>query len=195
MQPNYRPDGWLGILLGARIFIDFTKYAFEVSMEKLRKEIMQGDGFKKFQLELKSNWKKVENLNSITKFMSQKSSEKQTVRNAVAAIAKDACSTSKPAAVIEPKSSDVAKESSKNWSKEKVQEWLKDQEIDPNIIEKFKEFNGEMLCELNSIRTTASEYFYTEVSQQNKIDLNKVVKFSNAIRKLTFWKEDQQQLQ
>ena len=67
-----------------------------------------------------------------------------------------------------------------------IQEWFKEQNIDSNIIEKFKDFNGEMLCELNIIRNTASEYFYAEVSQQNKIDLNKIVQFSNALRKLTF---------
>ena len=182
MQPSYKPDGWLGILLGAKIFIDFTKYTFDVSMEKLKREIMQSDGFKQFQLELKaSNWKKVENLSSITKFMSQLSTSDKQTSCAVA-------STSKPVTIAESPIN-VAKgveSSAKAWSKEKIQEWFKEQNIDSNIIEKFKDFNGEMLCELNIIRNTASEYFYAEVSQQNKIDLNKVVQFSNALRKLTF---------
>jgi hypothetical protein len=39
MQPDFMPDGWLGILLGAKMYIDFPKYGFEKSMDKLIGEI------------------------------------------------------------------------------------------------------------------------------------------------------------
>lgn len=36
VQPAYRPDGWLGIMLGARIYLDFSgKYPFEKKFEEL----------------------------------------------------------------------------------------------------------------------------------------------------------------
>jgi hypothetical protein len=47
VQTNYKPDGWLGLLLGAKIFIDFAKSSFDDAMDKLKNEI-------KLQLNLKS---------------------------------------------------------------------------------------------------------------------------------------------
>ncbi|KAL8606718.1 hypothetical protein ACOMHN_018752 [Nucella lapillus] len=40
METNYQPDGWLGILLGTKLFIDFSgKYPFEKKAEALVKEV------------------------------------------------------------------------------------------------------------------------------------------------------------
>ena len=39
MKPNYRPDGWLGILVSGKIYIDFPKLGFEIGYEKLINEI------------------------------------------------------------------------------------------------------------------------------------------------------------
>lgn len=130
-------------------------------MEKLKKEICQEPTYKKNQSNQSKNWKILENnvkTNAITKYLSQTTNEK--------------AATNEP---ISPK----------DWPKEKVQEWLKTQDIDPSIITLVKEFNGEMICELNAIRNTASEYFYSSISQHNKIELNEVVRFSNILRKFS----------
>ncbi|KAL3892321.1 hypothetical protein ACJMK2_004537 [Sinanodonta woodiana] len=40
MENGYIPDGWLGFLLGAKLFIDFSgKYPFETKITELKKEI------------------------------------------------------------------------------------------------------------------------------------------------------------
>ena len=39
MQRRYRPDGWLGMLLGARLYIDFAKHDFETAYAMLMKEL------------------------------------------------------------------------------------------------------------------------------------------------------------
>lgn len=40
MQKKYRPDGWLGIILGAKLYFDFSgKYPFEKSFTGLLKEL------------------------------------------------------------------------------------------------------------------------------------------------------------
>ena len=41
MQLNYKPDGWLGLVLGSKIFIDFMKYPFEESFAKLKHELKE----------------------------------------------------------------------------------------------------------------------------------------------------------
>lgn len=40
MEKGYSPDGWLGFLLGAKLFYEFSgKYPFEKKMEELLKEV------------------------------------------------------------------------------------------------------------------------------------------------------------
>ena len=39
MQKGYKPDGWLGIILGSRIFIDFTKLEFNKAMIDLKRNL------------------------------------------------------------------------------------------------------------------------------------------------------------
>ncbi len=39
LQNSYRPDGWLGFILGSKIYIDFTKYSFEECSSRLQKEL------------------------------------------------------------------------------------------------------------------------------------------------------------
>ncbi|CAF0972896.1 unnamed protein product [Didymodactylos carnosus] len=38
-QSKYKADGWLGFLCGSRLYIDFTKYDFQIAFDRLIKEI------------------------------------------------------------------------------------------------------------------------------------------------------------
>lgn len=39
MKPSYRPDGWLGIIVSGKIYIDFPKLGFDTAYEKLKSEM------------------------------------------------------------------------------------------------------------------------------------------------------------
>lgn len=39
LQAKYKPDGWLGLLLGTRFYVDFTKNDFQWNMQRLMNEI------------------------------------------------------------------------------------------------------------------------------------------------------------
>ena len=39
MRRGYRPDGWLGFLVGSRLYIDFGRFDFKIAVEKLLNEI------------------------------------------------------------------------------------------------------------------------------------------------------------
>lgn len=39
MQQNYKPDGWLGIILGSKIFVNFTKYDYQECLKRTNHEI------------------------------------------------------------------------------------------------------------------------------------------------------------
>ena len=51
----YKPGGWLGIILGARIFIDFTKYEMEECIKRLNAELKQFTEVKQEILEVKAS--------------------------------------------------------------------------------------------------------------------------------------------
>ncbi len=40
MQSDYMPDGWLGIILGSKIYINFTKYPLQECIKRLKDEVM-----------------------------------------------------------------------------------------------------------------------------------------------------------
>ena len=67
-------------------------------------------------------------------------------------------------------------------TKEQVKEWLVHSNIDKSIAKEISEFDGEMLAELKLIQDKAPEYFYQNISQNNKIKLSEVVKFSQKLR-------------
>jgi hypothetical protein len=39
MQANYKADGWLGIIIGSTVYIDFTKSSFYAAFSRLVREI------------------------------------------------------------------------------------------------------------------------------------------------------------
>ncbi|CAF2606175.1 unnamed protein product [Rotaria sp. Silwood2] len=39
MRPGYKPDGWLGFMIGSRVYVDFGRYDFDTACEKLMIEI------------------------------------------------------------------------------------------------------------------------------------------------------------
>ena len=39
MRPGYRPDGWLGFMIGSRIYVDFGRFDFDTACDKLITEI------------------------------------------------------------------------------------------------------------------------------------------------------------
>lgn len=43
MEPGYTPDGWLGIVLGSKLWMDFRKEP-TVGIKQLVKEIAKGEG-------------------------------------------------------------------------------------------------------------------------------------------------------
>ena len=39
LQSKYKPNGWLGMLVGTRLYIDFTKLDFQTNVRRLINEI------------------------------------------------------------------------------------------------------------------------------------------------------------
>ena len=39
MQRHYKPDGWLGFILGEKFYVDFSKFEFRRAYEMLKEQI------------------------------------------------------------------------------------------------------------------------------------------------------------
>ena len=138
LQEKYKPDGWLGILLGAKIFIDFKKFSFDECSKRLKYELEK----------ICSNNIKIDTSKENEKKMPRKSHSIQS------------------------------------WSVAEVQCWLAKNGICEDITALLRNFDGEMLANLNAIRLTAPDYFFASVSKNNKIDLFSVVKFNKDFSNL-----------
>jgi hypothetical protein len=138
MQSDYQPDGWLGIILGSKIFVNFKKYPFEECMRRLMVEL--------------------------------RPISEQPIKNEVFPTTTN---------IIKPEQIDL-----KNWSVDDVQSWCSKYKFNSDIRKMVREFNGELLIQLNEIKKQSSDYFYTSISHNNKIDLISVVYFTNEFQKL-----------
>lgn len=71
-----------------------------------------------------------------------------------------------------------------SWNENDVRDWLTRHQIDQEIQKIIRNFNGAMLMQLNSVKKTAPDYFYTAISKNNQIELFAVLKFSIEFEKL-----------
>jgi hypothetical protein len=158
MQVGYKPDGWLGLLLGAKIFIDFTKYPFQEAMDKLSMELSQ---------QLKSKSKKLSSVVSASNL----SSAQQSVNTAGFSRMKSSGSSDKISLIG-------------GWSNDQVCKWLAENKCSEKIRAELKRFDGKMLCELGRMRYAAPEYFYRSMEKRCAIDFFDLVYFSSLLASL-----------
>lgn len=81
MQKGYKPNGWLGLVAGTKIYIDFTKNTFEESMKLLEQQISLQTGIGNFDkkqstraLKIGQNFKNDENMQQFNNTQNQNSS-------------------------------------------------------------------------------------------------------------------------
>ena len=152
------------MLLGSRIFVDFSKYSFDEAMSRLKKELSQI-----FNQELLTT-------QTISNQLTTSIKPDQTQQLQSTNMIVNGTGETKP---VENMTVTV-----KQWDNAKVKKWLSEIAVDRSISNELRNFDGEMLEELNSIREKASEYFYKSISKNNQVDLSQVTRFSKQLRKL-----------
>ena len=128
------------MILGAKIYVDFSKYSFDESINRLKKEINQS-------LSIKNVLNDAITKNQKSEMLSQQTSLSE-------------------------------------WNKEMINNWLLENDIDSLIQAKLKNFNGEMLLELNELKKSAPDYFYNSFSSHVKPELESLIKFTCCLKKL-----------
>lgn len=148
--------------MGSRIFVDFSKYPFDEAMSRLKKELSQIFNQELLTTQTISN----QLTTSIKPDQTQQLQNTNMIVNGTG------------------ETKLVENMTVKQWDNAKVKKWLSEIAVDRSISSELRNFDGEMLEELNSIREKASEYFYKSISKNYQVDLSQVTRFSKQLRKL-----------
>ncbi|XP_076437546.1 uncharacterized protein LOC143276783 isoform X2 [Babylonia areolata] len=167
MQQGYRPDGWLGMILGAKLFYDFSgKYSFESRIEGLLKAVAQISG------------KAMEG---------EETTDGKTVQAGETAAVKPRTEVEKPivpqstsgqrAAPVRVRS--VNTEKIKAWAAADVKSWLKKFGLDGTELERL---TGKEVAFLYNLRAEAPEFFFKTLDKKLHIStLSGLMSFTDAL--------------
>lgn len=159
MQQTYKPDGWLGIILGSKIFIDFTKYDFDECTKRLMKEIVA-------VFSQKYSFEKDLSLEESSQLGSRGSSS----------------SSANLSALITSLNSELNTET--DWTENDVDKWLMEKKFNSFIIESIRPSDGKLLYSMFKMFETAPESFYSSLNRNGHITLRELVYFSTELKNL-----------
>ena len=170
MQKGYHNvDGWLGFIIGDKIFIDFTKYSFDESVKRLKNQI---------------------NLITNHKPDPQPPVTQSTITKSEPLAAE--LDTKVIKLVINGAGGDQNKPNSKclqidKWTESEVKNWFMQSKLNDSFIYKsLCPCTGELLTQLHQIQLYAPEFFFKSISNNdlNINDLKDVANFSIHLKKL-----------
>ena len=186
MEKGYQPDGWLGIILGLKIFIDFTKYEITECFKRLEKEIdnlvkngkiPKPEKVKNPLVNHQEDISKVEAIDS--KHISFENINKPS-NMPVKKIKKiNPCRRFRKIFCQNRISPKVSK-----WSENEVNEWIKENNFHEEIIRTIYPCNGEYLARLHEMYLNIPEYFYNCINFEKRVHVKDLVHFSNELIKL-----------
>jgi hypothetical protein len=176
MQKDYKPDGWLGIILGSKIFVNFTRYEFNECIRRLKVELDAVlKNVKPDELRMPEKIEKVTSVPVGASQTDENKNLKKTVDNAFKA---------KREILISP---NIQNKTEYKWTEKDVEEWLKKIDVHPSIVANIKPCDGKILCELYLIKIESPEFFYRSLSAnfvRKPVLLRDLAIFSNELRKI-----------
>ena len=196
MEYRYQSDGWLGIIIGARLYVDF-------SLKKHPLDVVSGRLLREMDARLKGSPEVVEMMaNPVAK--PKKPSKKTAALTSTSAKSSFDDATCPHCQELSSKVDQCLKmietltfaitnngqgqqeESEKiclNWSESDVKEWLDAKVgLSPSLLPGF---DGRSLCGLITMKQSAPEIYYQSVLQLCANSLNDVTRFTVALEQLS----------
>jgi hypothetical protein len=157
MQTGYENvKGWLGIIMGDKIFINFMKYDFDECLKRLKNELDCACNLLSHKPILKES--KITN-DKLVSFNNNNNNNNKAL-------------------VVSNKSSLI-----ESWNEQNVIEWFKENNLNIKILEELKPCNGILLSQLYEMKTEAPEFFYQSL-KSNQVNLNSLILFAFNLKKL-----------
>ena len=160
MQQGYESvQGWLGIIMGDKIYINFTKYDFDECMKRLKNEISLF-------------------INSIAK-----TNEKENKKNELekADKVKFTIGSASSVSIISNISSNKNVE---KWSEHEVIEWFNSNDLNISILSHLKPIDGEILKQLWELKSSAPDYYYKSFEKSNAYSLRSTLMLTARLNNL-----------
>jgi len=175
LQNQFQPLGWLGIILGSKIYYDFASSTFE-------------EKFPSFYNEISVNYRKIEesNISDVSNSPINKNALDKLISGA---ITKPASSMIPSDPVASIRINAGSEERVKRWTTKEVNEWFNKINLRTNLNGVFEDIDGPCLLELNQIKTKTPDFFYTiikdKLTQMKKLpngEYEKYFKLSDLLR-------------
>ncbi|XP_033727094.1 uncharacterized protein LOC117316559 [Pecten maximus] len=149
MELNYKPDGWLGFICGAKLFFDFGgKYSFESRMEGLVKEI--------------SSKLSKDMVDSV--IIPESASVVASAPVAQDLVVEPVYSTSPPAGGSQVSMTTV--ELVKKWKEQDVEKWMAKHSLSP---QQLKKMTGVEIAFMMLLKSESPDFFYKVITDTLKI--------------------------
>jgi hypothetical protein len=163
MQYKYKPDGWLGIIIGTKLYYDFSgKKDFDSTFEPMHYTLVNHLNESDSSLNLKLPVKE----DPITSTKEPATSSQP--------IKKESHQSDEKA------SSRTIKSEVLNWTCEDVSQWLRTHQLE-NVSNSFSKFNGRMLTRFLSLQHQSPEFFYWSLSEKLHLSLADILIFLDAV--------------
>ncbi|KAK6183585.1 hypothetical protein SNE40_011038 [Patella caerulea] len=162
MEKGYRPDGWLGMILGAKLFYDFSgKYPFESKIDGLLREVHQ----------TMNGGEKATTLSAPIKTYDEVDGPEEEI------VPERRAPLYTAARAPPPKLSEV-----KNWNPKQIKDWLTKHKLSGARVEKL---TGKEVAFLQKLQSTAPEFYYqTLKSDVGLKNLTEMANFEAAMDEL-----------
>jgi hypothetical protein len=207
MQEGYENvTGWLGIIMGDKIYIDFAKREFAECMRRLigeiepfHKIIKQDMSMivKRFSVDLSS-------VNMSLLNNASMGSRKVSIENAarfkrMETLVERHPETSSSSSIVMPKGNrrqsnqhqpqqhrdwDSAALKIKEWDERMFKQWFKTNDISMRIYEYMQPCSAESFEQMHQIKCTAPEFFHSSLLRMGHVDLKAIGRFSYHLSKL-----------
>jgi hypothetical protein len=172
MQKGYHNvDGWLGFIIGDKIFIDFTKYELNDCFKRLLNQIQ------------------LLNDEQITEKMVAVAHPSKSMSAAVvehsASVNQNQIQLIVPDNLIKMFSSckigTEFKEDILQWNETQTEEWFKEKSIQDSILNSLQPINGKILYQLYQLQLYTPEFFYKSITSNQDINLKHVAYFCSCL--------------
>lgn len=179
LQPKYRPDGWLGFLLGSTYFYDLSKKA---DYENKFQSFLQAAGED-------GKIRPGEDENPVIEI-----EEEEVVESAAntAALPTAPAQLQPYSALLQRSDSlitgskaefNIASLNCQGWTSERVGQWLTEYQLS-EYIDKFSGIDGALLAELAAMRVMSPDVYYDLMKSEYHMPLLHLLRLNLAIRKL-----------
>jgi hypothetical protein len=171
MQKDYKPDGWLGIILGSKIFVNFTRYEFSECMRRLKLEIKgvhKSFNVNDSALAEMTNEKPIKEVKTETQLKPIKEIEDSSKRESNKKVNKEIQNVAESNQVEIRHSNTIEWQKTHinelGWDEAQVSTWLRKKRIHGNIVRLIEPCDGQLLYELFVIKRESPDFFYKSLS-------------------------------